>query len=194
MRSIKNAIAQTDLEDDKRDRMYELSQIDGDLWNRFKNKEFSYEQWQAKKAEVGAEYESILNTSASYNKMKSFMDELDGSGFFKADGLGSTRAGQTYLWNSLNAMLGSKGATPAANYPEKDKAFTPWGSGGGGSSKFGATNKPGERPSQGIKWNPVQARKMAQTQKGKYTPFKATVKLGNAVKKDKTQNYEPTNF
>jgi hypothetical protein len=35
---------------------------------------------------------------------------------------------------------------------------------------------------------------MAQTQKGKYTPFKATVKLGNAVKKDKTQNYEPTNF
>ena len=119
------------------------------------------------------------------------MGELDKSGFFKEDGLGATRAGQTYLWNALNKLLGSKGKTPAANYPETAKAFTPWGGGGGGGS---SSFKPPTSASNSIKWSPVQARQMAKTKKGTYTPFKATVKIGNAVNKDKTQNYVSRNF
>ena len=129
--------------------------------------------------------------------MKGLFDKLDGSGFFEKDGLGSTKSGQTYLWNSLNALLGDKGKTPAADYPKDDNGFTPWGKRGGGGRKgsgFSATNKPGDRGNTGVKWTPVQRRQMAATASGKYTPVKIKVKLGNEIKKDKTQNYSDRSF
>jgi hypothetical protein len=191
MESIKNAIGQTDLPEDQRNTLYEIGQQKEGLYERRKSGEITYEQEQAMRAEIGAQELSLLENSESYQKMLGLMDELDDSGFFDADGLGSTRSGQTYLWNSLNALLGSKGATPAANYPKDDKGFTPWGRGGNGRS---ATNKPGDRKNTGVKWSPVTARKQAAVKTGKYTPVQIKVKLGNEVKKNKTQNYSDRSF
>jgi len=191
MQSIKNAIAQTDLPADQRDIMFEVSQKNDDLYAQFKAKNISYEQYAAAKAENEQTYVDILSGSENYQKMLGLFDELDQTGFFEADGLGSTRSGQTYLWNALNALLGSKGATPAANYPDADKGFTPWGRSGNGRS---ATNKPGDRGNTGIKWSPVGKRSMASVTQGKYTPVSIKVKLGNEVKKDRTQNYSDRSF
>lgn len=190
MQSIKNAIAQTDLPEAERNRIYEISQGDTALYNQLKNKEISYEQYTAEKAKTGQEYINILSSSESYKKMLGLMDELDQTGFFEADGIGSTRSGQTYLWNALNALLGAKGATPAANYPEADKG---WGSGGGGDG-INATNKPGDRKNTGIQWTPVGKRQQAEVKQAKYTPLSIKVKLGNEVKKNKTQNYSDRSF
>lgn len=192
MQSITNAIAATDLPAEQRDRMYEISQANTALYERFQNDELTYDQYSALKAQNEEEYTSILSNSEGYQQLAALMDELESTGFFDADGLGSTRAGQTYLWNALNSMLGSKGKTPAANYPESDNGFSSWGRGGG--SGIGASNKPGDRGSQSIKWTPVGRRQMAAVKKGTYTPFKATVRLGNEVKKDRTQNYESRSF
>ena len=199
MQSIKNAIAATDLPEEQRNRMYEISQANQALYSKVESKEWTYDQYKAVKAESEKEYVSILSNSESYKKMNSLFDKLDETGFFKPDGLGSTKSGQTYLWNSLNALLGSKGKTPAADYPKDDKGFTPWGKRGGGGggrkgSGFGATNKPGDRGNTGVKWTPVQKRQMAATASGKYTPVNIKVKLGNAVKKDKSQNYADRSF
>ena len=191
MQSIKNAIAQTDLPEAERDRMYEISQANEALYAKVESKEMTYAQYKAIKAESEKEYVKILSNSKNYKKMTDLFDELDNSGFFKPDGLGSTRSGQTYLWNSLNALLGSKGATPAADYPKDDKGF---GSGRGGGSGRGATNKPGDRGNTGIKWTPAGKRQMASSSQGKYTPVNIKVKLGNEVKKDRTQNYSDRSF
>lgn len=193
MQSIKNAIAATDLPEKERNRMYEISQANTALYDKVTSKEWTYDQYKKAKAASEQEYVSILSNSESYKKLGNLMNKLDGSGFFKEGGIGSTKSGQTYLWNSLNALLGSKGATPAANYPKASKGF---GSGGGGrrGSGFKATNKSTDRGSQGVKWTPVKAREMAVTKKGKYTPVSIKVKLGNAVKKDKTQNYADRTF
>lgn len=190
MQSIKNAIAQTDLPEAERNRIYEISQGDTDLYNRLKAKEITYEQYSAEKAKTGQEYINILSNSESYKKMSGLFDELDNSGFFEDGGMGSTRSGQTYLWNSLNALLGSKGATPAANYPD-NKKFTPYGSGGGGTP---ASFKPGDRGEMGVKFTPVTARQQAETKRAKFTPLSIKVKLGNEVKKNKTQNYADKTF
>lgn len=195
IQSITNAIAQTDLPADQRDAMYEVSQKNTALYGQLKDKSISYDEYSAQKAKNEEVYTSILSQSKNYQKMLGLMDELDSTGFFESDGLGSTKSGQTYLWNALNALLGSKGATPASNYPESDSSgFTPWGSGGGGGTGRRATNKAGDRGNQGLKWTPVQARQMAKVQQAQYTPFKAKVKLGNAVKKDKSQNYSARSF
>lgn len=196
MQSIKNAVAQTDLPKDKQDRMYEISKANQELYNRRKAKEITYDQEQALKAKNEQEYSSILSGSKNYKKMLSLFDELDGSGFFNEGGLGSTKSGQTYLWNSLNALLGSKGSTPAANYPDANKGFTPWGrrGGGGKGSGFGATKKPGDRGNTGVKWSPVSKRQQAAVASAKYTPVKIKVKLGSEVKKDRTQNYADRSF
>lgn len=190
MQSIKNAIAQTDLPEAERNRIYEISQSDSDLYNRLKAKEITYEQYSAEKAKTGQEYINILSNSESYKKMTGLFDELDNSGFFEDGGMGSTRSGQTYLWNSLNALLGSKGATPAANYPDTSK-FTPYGSGGGGTP---ASFKPGDRGEMGVKFTPVTSRQQAETKRAKFTPLSIKVKLGNEVKKNKTQNYADKTF
>ena len=186
MQSIKNAIAQTDLPEDQRNRIKELSDGDSALYARLKAKEITYEQYSAEKAKTGQEYIDILSNSENYKKMEDLFDELDETGFFDEDGMGSTRSGQTYLWNSLNALLGSKGATPAANFPDTSKGFTPFGNRGTGrSSNAGGKNE----GTKGLEWTPVKARQMAKVQGGKYTPVNIKVKLGNAVKKDRSQNY-----
>jgi len=194
MQSIKNAIAQTDLPKEEGDKLYAISQQSTELYNQMKAKNISYDQYAAAKAELGKQEISILSASESYGKMVNLFDHLDDTGFFKDEGLGSTRSGQTYLWNSLNALLGSKGATPAANYPKDEKGFTPFGRGGGSGTGRSATNKPGDRGNKGLEWTPVKARQMAGVQAGKYTPVNIKVKLGNAVKKDKSQNYSDRSF
>lgn len=191
MQSIKNAIAQTDLPEEQGDKLWEITQQKTELYNQMKAKSLSYDQYSAAKSELEKGEIQILSNSESYKKLGSLMDNLDKNGFFKEGGIGSTKSGQTYLWNSLNALLGSKGATPAANYPETAKG---WGGGGGGGKGFGATHKQGDRKNTGLKWTPVQARKMAEVKSGKYTPVQVKVKLGNAVKKDKTQNYSDRTF
>jgi len=124
------------------------------------------------------------------------MTKLRDTGFFEPEGLGSTRSGQTYLWNSLNAMLGDKGKTPAAQWAEsssgKGSGFTPWGRGGGNGKR--ASEKPGDRGDLGIKWTPVKARAMNNVSLRKYTPVKVSVKLGNEVRRNKTQNYSDRSF
>ena len=194
MQSIKNAIAQTDLPPEQSDKLYAISGQSTELYNQLKAKSISYDQYSAAKAKLGQQEIDILSGSESYKKMVSLFDELDQTGFFEADGLGSTRSGQTYLWNSLNALLGSKGATPAANYPDSSKGFTPYGRGGGKGSGKGATNKPGDRKNTGIQWTPVKSRQAEAVADGKYTPVGIKVKLGNAVKKDKSRNYADRSF
>ena len=186
MQSIKNAIAQTDIPKEDSDKLYEISNQSTELYNQLKSKSISYDQYAAAKAKLGQQEIDILSSSENYQKMEALFDQLDESGFFEADGLGSTKSGQTYLWNALNALLGSKGATPAANYPDSGKGFTPWGNRGTGrSSNAGAKNEGME----GLRWSPVKARQMAAVKGGQYTPVKVKVKLGNAIKKDRSQNY-----
>jgi hypothetical protein len=194
MQSIKNAVAQTDLPKEQGDKLWEISQAKTALYEQLKAKSMSYDQYSAAKAELEKGEIEILSGSENYKKLGALMNKLDESGFFNEGGIGSTKAGQTYLWNSLNALLGSKGATPAANYPETGKGLTPWGRGGGGGSGRNATNKPGDRNNKGIQWTPVGKRGMATVQSGKYTPVQVKVKLGNAVKKNKTQNYSDRSF
>lgn len=191
MASIRNAIAQTDLGKEGGDALYAISQENSALYSRLKNKEISYDQYSAAKAELNQQEAQILSGSKNFQKLDAFMNELDQTGFFDADGLGSTKAGQTYLWNALNTMLASKGATPAAQYPEDDNGYKKWGSGGSGSP---AINKPGDWGAKGLKWSPVGKRQMAATKTGKYTPVKFQVRLGNEVKKDRTQNYSDRSF
>lgn len=195
MQSIKNAIAQTDLPKDQSDKLYEISQQGTDLYNKLKAKSITYDQYSAAKSQLGSQEIGILSNSKSYQKMLGLFDELDHTGFFKSDGLGATKSGQTYLWNSLNALLGAKGTTPATNYPDTaGNGFTPWGRGGGGSTGRGATNKPGDRKNTGIQWTPAGKRQMASVASAKYTPVNIRVKLGNAVKKDRSQNYSDRSF
>ncbi len=190
MEAIRNAIAQTDLPEDQRNALYEIGQQKNGLYERRKAGEITYEQEQAMRSEIAKQEQQLLQNSASYQKLNSLMYELDNSGFFDEGGLGSTRSGQTYLWNALNALLGSKGTTPAANYPESSKGFTPWGFNKGKP----ASNKPGDRGNTGIRWTPAGRRQMASVAAGKYTPVSLKVKLGNAVKRDKSQNYSDRNF
>lgn len=198
MESIRNAIAATDLPDKDRDAMNAVWEQGQAKYKQVESGSMSYGQYKEQMAKLEKDvYLPILNKSANYKKMKGLFDKLDGSGFFEKDGLGSTKSGQTYLWNSLNALLGDKGKTPAADYPKDDNGFTPWGKRGGGGRKgsgFSATNKPGDRGNTGVKWTPVQRRQMAATASGKYTPVKIKVKLGNEIKKDKTQNYSDRSF
>jgi hypothetical protein len=194
MQSIKNAVAQTDLGTEANDKLYAISGQKSELYNQLKAKSISYDQYTAAKSELEKGEIGILSGSKNYQKLVGLMNELDGNGFFKAGGIGSTKSGQTYLWNSLNALLGSKGATPAANYPETSKSFTPYGRGGRGGSGRNSTNKPGETGTDGVKWTPVKARQMASVASGKYTPVQIKVKLGNEVKKNKTQNYSDRSF
>lgn len=191
MQSIKNAVAQTDLPKEDSDKLYDISNQSSELYNQLKAKSITYDQYSAAKAKLGQQEIDILSNSESYQKMEALFDQLDESGFFDADGLGSTKSGQTYLWNSLNALLGSKGATPAANYPDTGKGFTPWGNRGTGrSSNAGAKNEGME----GLRWSPVGKRQMAAVQSGRYTPVNTKVKLGNAIKKDRSQNYSDRSF
>ncbi len=195
--SIKNAVAATDLPEAERNRMYQISQQVNGLYAKVKSKEMTYDQYKGTRAGLESEYQSILGGSKSYKKMNNLMTKLDSEGFFDEGGLGSTRSGQAYLWNSFNALLGDKGKTPAADYPKDDKGFTPWGKRGGGGSKgsgFGATKKPGDRGNTGVKWNPVSKRQQAAVASAKYTPVKIKVKLGSEVKKDRTQNYADRSF
>lgn len=198
MESIRNAIAATDLPEKDRDAINAVWEQGQAKYKQVESGSMSYGQYKEQMAKLEKDvYLPILNKSANYKKMKGLFDKLDGSGFFDKGGLGSTKSGQTYLWNSLNALLGDKGKTPAADYPKDDKGFTPWGKRGGGGRKgsgFGATNKPGDRGNTGVKWTPVQRRQMAATASGKYTPVKIKVKLGNEIKKDKTQNYSDRSF
>lgn len=192
IQSIRNAVAQTDLSKDDSDKLYAISGQSTALYNQLKAKDITYAQYSAAKADLSKQESGILGNSKSYKKMQDLFNHLDGTGFFEAGGLGSTKSGQTYLWNSLNALLAAKGATPAAQYPDPAKSgFTPWGNGGTGRS---ATNKPGDRGNTGIKWTPVGKRQMANVASAKYTPVKISVKLGNEIKKDKTQNYASRSF
>ena len=206
MQSIRNAIAQTDLPAEQRDTLYKISGQSTELYNALKSKQISYEQYNTAKTELHMQEQAILSGSANYQKLNNFMRELDDSGFFSENGLGSTKSGQTYLWNALNAMLGAKGSTPAAQY-QSDENYTPYGRGGwipygrrggrfgnGGKSGFGASDKTGNRGNAGIKWEPVSARKMATVQGPEFIPFKVKVNLANEIRKNKTQRYTDMSF
>ena len=85
---------------------------------------------------------------------------------------------------------GSKGKTPAAQWAEggSGSGFTPWGR-GGGRKGFNNILTPAEMGTKGIRWSPVGKRQMASVKTKGYTPFKTTIKLNNAVKRNRTQNY-----
>lgn len=193
MQSIKNAIAATDLPKDQNEMLnVTLAAQSSELWDRFKNqKSISYEQYASEKAKIEQQQAEILSNSKNYQKMTALMNKLDEQGFFKAGGLGSTKAGQTYLWNSLNALLGSKGATPAATYPEDTKAWTPWGNRGTGRTSKSGGNLEGGK---GVQFTPVTARQLAAVKAAQFTPFKVKVKLGNEIKRDRSQNYSDRSF
>lgn len=193
MQSIKNAIAATDLPKDQNEMLnVTLAAQSSELWDRFKNqKSISYEQYASEKAKIEQQQAEILSNSKNYQKMTALMNKLDEQGFFKAGGLGSTKAGQTYLWNSLNALLGSKGATPAATYPDGNKSFTPWGNRGTGRTSKSGGNLEGGK---GVQFSPVTARQLAKVESAKFTPFKVKVKLGNEIKRDRSQNYSDRSF
>ncbi len=188
MQSIKNAIAQTDLPEEQSTQLFEMSGQKSALYDQLKSKAINYDQYLAAKTKIEQSEASILQNSESYQKLMGLMTELDTTGFFDEGGIGSTKSGQTYLWNSLNSLLGGKGATPAAQYPEDSKGFSPWGDG------KRASNKTSDRGELGLKYTPVKSRAMAEVKKGKYTPVSIKVKLGNAVKKDKSQNYSDRSF
>ena len=97
-------------------------------------------------------------------------------------------------------MLGDNGKTPAAEWAKSGNGsgsgFTPWGRRSGGGGRKGLNNilTPAEMGTEGIKWTPVKARQMESVKTKGYTPFKTTVKLNNAVKKNRTQNYADRSF
>ena len=195
MQSIKNAVAQTDLSKEDWAKLNDISSKKQELYNRRKAKEITYEQEQAEKLKLSNDEAGILSNSKSYQKMAGLFSELDQSGFFNPDGLGSTKSGQTYLWNSLNALLGSKGSTPAAEYAKNysKKGFTPWSFGKRGTGR--TSNAGGNlEGGKGVQWTPVKARQLASVKGAQFTPFKAKIKLENSVKRDKTQNYSNRSF
>lgn len=193
MQSIKNAIAQTDLGTEANDKLFEISGQKSELYAQLKAKAISYEQYSAARGQLEQAEVGILSNSENYQKLNNLMNELDRTGFFAEGGMGATKSGQTYLWNSLNALLGSKGATPAANYPDSKNGFTPWGRGGRGTGRSANAGAKAEGI-EGLRWSPVGKRQMAAVQSGRYTPVNIKVKLGSAIKKDKTQNYSDRSF
>lgn len=194
--SIRNAIAQTDLPQEDWDKLNSISEAKSAIAERAKSGEIAWSQYYDALPEFSAQENAILANSPGNQKMSQLMTKLRDTGFFEPEGLGSTRSGQTYLWNSLNAMLGDKGKTPAAQWAEsssgKGSGFTPWGRGGGNGKR--ASEKPGDRGDLGIKWTPVKARAMNNVSLRKYTPVKVSVKLGNEVRRNKTQNYSDRSF
>ena len=71
----------------------------------------------------------------------------------------------------------------------RGSGFTPWGRGGGGRKGLNNIMTPAEMGTNGIRWSPVGKRQMANVKTKGYTPLKTTIKLNNAVKRDRTQNY-----
>lgn len=140
MRSIKQAIAARDLPEDKQNRLNTLGREASGLYDKAKSGEISWEERSSTLQNIAKEEKAILANSEGYKKLTKLMDGLNQRGFFEKDGLGSTRSGQTYLWNSLNALLGDKGKTPAANYPEDDKKKG-WGSGRGRGRGRGGSSR-----------------------------------------------------
>nr|DAH82371.1 MAG TPA: hypothetical protein [Caudoviricetes sp.] len=200
MQSIKNAIAQTDLPSDQRNALYEISNQKTNLYNSLKNKQISYDEYNTAKTALKMQENDILAGSAGYQKLNSLMNKLNENGFFDEGGLGSTKSGQTYLWNALNSLLGDKGTTPAAEY-KKDEKYTPWGGGyrrgfygfGGGGrrgSGFGASDKTGNRGDAGLQWGAVKGRSMENVGMGKYTPVSIKTTVNGRIKRNKTQNYD----
>lgn len=200
MQSIKNAIAQTDLPSDQRNALYEISTQKNNLYGMLKAKQISYDEYNTAKTALKMQENDILAGSAGYQKLNSLMNKLNENGFFDEGGLGSTKSGQTYLWNALNSLLGDKGTTPAAEY-KKDEKYTPWGGGyrrgfygfGGGGrrgSGFGASDKTGNRGDAGLQWGAVKGRSMENVGMGKYTPVSIKTTINGRIKRNKTQNYD----
>ena len=200
MQSIKNAIAQTDLPSDQRNALYEISTQKNNLYGMLKAKQISYDEYNTAKTALKMQENDILAGSAGYQKLNSLMNKLNENGFFDEGGLGSTKSGQTYLWNALNSLLGDKGTTPAAEY-KKDEKYTPWGGGyrrgfygfGGGGrrgSGFGASDKTGNRGDAGLQWGAVKGRSMENVGMGKYTPVSIKTTISGRIKRNKTQNYD----
>ena len=201
MQSIKNAIAQTDLPADAREALYGLTNSKTELYNRLKAKQIDYSTYQAGKQQIANQEASILANSPSYQRLNALMTKLDETGFFNPDGFGSTKSGQTYLWNALNSLLAAKGSTPAAQYAEGLSSggygrYSGYGRRGFGfgsrGSGFGDTYKP-KLGDTGIQWR-VGARSMPTVKMGKMTPFRVQVQLENAVDKNKTQPYRDRSF
>ena len=198
--SIRNAIAQTDLPQEDWDKLNSISEAKSAIAERAKSGEISWSQYYNALPDFSAQESAILANSPGNQKLNGLMTKLRDTGFFEQNGFGSTRSGQTYLWNSLNAMLGDNGKTPAAEWAKSGSGsgsgFTPWGRRSGGGGRKGLNNilTPAEMGTEGIKWTPVKARQMASVKTKGYTPFKTTVKLNNAVKKNRTQNYADRSF
>ena len=193
MLSINNAIAQQGMSQELNDRMRALGDENQSLYPRFKNKELTYEQYRAKMDANNAEIKQIVQSTEAGRKLMDFYTNLDESGFFAKGGYGSTKSGQVYLWNALDAMLDKKGKTPAAEW-STNTGNSGFGSGkkGGSSKAFGSTFKP-KHNIEGMK-SPVKDRKMDNVKIAQYTPVKAKVKLSSQVKKDKSQRYEDRSF
>lgn len=202
MQSVRNAIAQTDLPADQRGILYDISTQKNNLYGMLKSKQISYEEYNTAKTNLTTEENNILLQSPSYQKLNNFMHTLNNSGFFDEGGLGSTKSGQTYLWNALNAMLGSKGTTPAAEYKDENGIngkgyFMPYGrrgffgfGGGRRGSGFGASDKTGNRGDAGLQWGAVKGRSMENVGMGKYTPVSIKTTVNGRIKRNKTQNYD----
>ena len=193
MLSINNAIAQQGMPQEMNDRMRALGDENQSLYPRFKNKEFTYEQYRAKMDANNAEVKKIVQSTEAGRKLMDFYTNLDESGFFAKGGYGSTKSGQVYLWNALDAMLDKKGKTPAAEWSTNtgNSSFG-FGKKGGSGKALGATFKP-KHNIEGMK-SPVKGRKMDNVKIAQYTPVKARVKLNSQVKKDKSQRYEDRSF
>ena len=193
MQSVRNAIAQTDLPADQRGILYDISTQKNNLYGMLKSKQISYEEYNTAKTNLTTEENNILLQSPSYQKLNNFMHTLNNSGFFDEGGLGSTKSGQTYLWNALNAMLGSKGTTPAAEYKDENGIngkgyFMPYGR--RGFFGFGASDKTGNRGDAGLQWGAVKGRSMENVGMGKYTPVSIKTTVNGRIKRNKTQNYD----
>lgn len=171
MTSIRNAIAHAGLTTEQKNELYEAGQIED-------------------KAEAGRRQAEILAQSETYQEFNEFMNHLNERGFFDEGGLGSTKSGQTYLWNVFNSLLGQKGKTPSAEWDKKSRGYGR--SGGRRGSK--TTDKTGAKGIRGLSWGEVKPRRMRDTKGVKYTPFKAKVKLEGRVGKDRTQVYGTRSF
>jgi hypothetical protein len=138
MASVKNAIAAASLPSDKKDELYQISQEASGLYDRRKAGEISWDDEQKMRSELADRERAIVQSSDGVKKLNGLMDKLEKEGFFEEGGLGSTRSGQTYLWNSLNAMLGEKGKTPAADWDDNKSSSGKGGRRSGGRSGSGS--------------------------------------------------------
>lgn len=201
MQTIKNAIAQSDLSAEDNAQLREITNAKTEAYQALRDKRIDYKTYQGAMTNLLSGERNILMNSAKYQALDKAMNSLNDLGFFGDGGMGSTKAGQNYLWNLFDNLLGEKGKTPFAEYPKESSNGNGYGRGyrrgyGGGYHRgggYGSTNISNNGAS-GYKNDDVRREAMANVNLIDVTPFAPRVHLDNAIQKNKVRQYKGISF